>query len=136
MNCKLNYNNTSSILTFDYVIIASMENMHLRIKEVMDEKEWGPPDVARICGLKTPHAIYQWMDGTTKNLKQDNLYHFCQAAEIHMEWLISGEHPKYKPKKLRHLEANFEKMTRRDQDFLCSSSDALAKPSDRTNGTN
>jgi hypothetical protein len=107
-----------------------MKNWHLRMKEVMDERELLPPDVARMCGLKTPHAVYQWLDGTTKNLKMDNLYAFCLATEIHIEWLISGNSPKYKPRTLRKLEENFEHLGKRDQTLLCRTSDDLVKPSD------
>lgn len=105
-----------------------MINLHKRIREVMDEKEWSPPDVARICELDTPHAVYQWLNGTTKNLKLDNLYNFCRAAEVHIDWLISGDLPKYRPEKLRKLELNFEKLSKKHQDLLYSTSDSLAKP--------
>ena len=131
-DCKYIYRNASSILTGECENIQSMNNLHTRIKEVMQENKWDPPDVARICKLNTPHAIYQWLDGTTKNLKHDNLYHFCRAAEIHIEWLISGELPKYRPEKLRRLELAFEKLDGRDQDLLCSTSDHLAKPHPQT----
>ena len=129
-HCKLNYSLSSSILTDECVTIVAMENLHMRIKEVMEEKEWTPPDVARICKFKTPHAVYQWLDGTTKNLKHDSLIHFCRAAEIHIDWLLSGGLPKYKPKKLQSLELNFEKLSPRDQDLLYQTSTTLAKPND------
>ena len=136
-HCKHIYNTASSILTDSHAMIASMKGLHLRIKEVMDERGWEPPRVAEICGMKTPHAIYQWLDGTTKNLKLNNLYSFCTESEIHMEWLISGKLPKYKPRKLRMLEANFEKLSGRDQDLLYSNSDAMAQPAEakQNNGT-
>lgn len=127
-HCKHNYSYSSSILTDGYATIYSMENLHVRIREVMEENKWEPPQVAKICGMKTPHAVYQWLDGTTKNLKLDNLYHFCHEAEIHIEWLITGQLPKYKPEKLRLLEINFEKLGKRDQDLLCTTSNTLAKP--------
>lgn len=127
-HCKHNYSLASSILTVHCANILNMENLHKRIKEVMDEHRWDPPKVAKICGLNTPHAVYQWLDGTTKNLKHDNLYKFCHAAEIHIDWLISGDLPKYKTEKLRLLEINFEQLSKQHQDLLYSTSATLAKP--------
>lgn len=128
IHCKHNYTCGSSILTVLCENIASMKNWHLRMIEVMEEQGLQAPDVARICGFKTPHAVYQWLDGTTKNLKMDNLYAFCLATETHIEWLISGIPPKHKPKTLRKLEENFEKLGKRDQSLLCRTSDDLAEP--------
>jgi len=56
-NCKYVYNDSSSMLTDDCVNIHSMENLHLRIKEVMEENGWEPPHVAKIWGIRNSWLI-------------------------------------------------------------------------------
>lgn len=72
-----------------------MLNMTLskRVTEAIQATGRKPADIARSIG-RTPSAISQLMDGTTKSLKADTAYRLEAETGFRSNWLISGKGPK------------------------------------------
>lgn len=64
-----------------------------RITEAILSSGKRPVEVARAIG-RTPSAISQLMDGTTKSLKAETAERLQQATGYRSAWLVSGKGPK------------------------------------------
>jgi transcriptional regulator with XRE-family HTH domain len=71
--CKLNY----------------MATYADRLKWAMDQKEVGPSDLARACGIK-PQAISQQLSGESKSASAKNLLCIARILNVNAEWLAAG----------------------------------------------
>lgn len=60
-----------------------------RIKEAMDSAGLSPADLARAT-KRTPGAVTQWLDGTTKSLKADTANMIEIATGYRSAWLVTG----------------------------------------------
>lgn len=64
-----------------------------RIQEAMDAAKKTAADLARATG-KTPGAVSQWLDGTTKSIKGDTAAALQLATGFSATWLATGKGPK------------------------------------------
>jgi SOS-response transcriptional repressor LexA len=68
-------------------------NLAERITEAILMSKKRPSEVARAIG-RTPSAISQLMDGTTKSLKAETAERLQQVTGYRSAWLVSGRGPK------------------------------------------
>jgi SOS-response transcriptional repressor LexA len=71
-----------------------MTTLAQRVTQCMGETGNTPASVAAYCGIKPP-SVYNWIDGTTKNLAGMNLINAAQLFGVNPEWLQSGKPPKH-----------------------------------------
>ena len=62
-----------------------------RIREAMGDKS--PADIARAT-QKTPAAVTQWLDGSTKSLKAETAALLEMATGYRATWIVTGKGPK------------------------------------------
>lgn len=67
-----------------------MNTIGQRLEWAMDQRNIKAPKLAPLAEM-TPQAIYQIVNGVTKNPQPDNLLNLCKALDISFEWLITGE---------------------------------------------
>lgn len=70
-----------------------------RIQFALDQSQHTPSSVAYKIGCK-PQAIYQWINGTTKNIKNELLFKFSDLTGLSPRWIATGEgtqHPVDRP---------------------------------------
>lgn len=65
-----------------------------RIFDVMDAAGIGKRQrrstLAKVCGV-SPQAIRDWEDGSTKNIRHDNLVAISEHFKISLHWLMTGK---------------------------------------------
>lgn len=64
-----------------------------RIREAMDGAGMSPADLARAT-KRTPGAVTQWLDGTTKSLKAETASRIEQATGYCATWIATGKGPR------------------------------------------
>lgn len=82
------------------------ERIGQRLKE-LDETGKNVAGLAVACGV-TPSAVYQWMDGTSKGMKPENLVVTADYLQTHERWLVFGQGPKDRRVKMTDLEPDEE----------------------------
>jgi len=63
-----------------------------RIAHAIEESGQTPAAVARLIGC-TSAAVYQWIRGETKDIKNDLLFALADATGFHARWIATGEGP-------------------------------------------
>jgi transcriptional regulator with XRE-family HTH domain len=79
-----------------------MSNLADRVKQCMAETGNTPASVATYIGIKAP-SIYDWLNGTTKNLSGMNLIRAAQLFNVQPEWLQSGTGDRWESPSSRQL---------------------------------
>jgi transcriptional regulator with XRE-family HTH domain len=72
--------------------------MNDRIALAIRESGKTKGDIAAECGVANS-AVTQWINGSSKSLKPENLYALSKATGFNPRWLGIGEGPK-KPEKI------------------------------------
>lgn len=72
-----------------------------RIAHILDVTENTPSSMARLLGT-TPSAIYQWLDGSTKNIKEDLLWKLADKTGFQARWISLGDGPMQIPRGVKH----------------------------------
>ena len=60
-----------------------------------------PASIAKKIGCE-PAAIYQWLNGSTKNIKEHLLWALADATGFEARWISTGEGPMRLPQSTRH----------------------------------
>jgi len=74
-----------------------------RIAFVIDASDHTPSSISRLLHC-APAAIYQWIDGSTKNLKEDHLWNLADITGYEARWISTGEGPARIDPSIRHVE--------------------------------
>lgn len=104
---KHTYSRPASILKAFPPTIGGMDEEHdLTTKEgrigfVIEKSGHNPASIARLLGCK-PAAVYQWLDGSTKNLKEHLLWKLADITGYEARWISTGEGPQRQKK---HMDA-------------------------------
>lgn len=106
-NYKHTYSVPASILTILPHTIGVMEDkFDLDTKEgrigfVIEESGHNPASIAKLLGCK-PSAVYQWLDGRTKNLKEHLLWRLADITGYEARWISQREGPAKLDKTMKH----------------------------------
>lgn len=66
-----------------------------RIAYAIEQSGNSPASIARIIGCSSA-AIYQWIKGTTKDVKNDLLFDLADATGFEARWIGTGKGPQKK----------------------------------------
>lgn len=72
-----------------------------RIGFVIEKSGHNPASIAKLLGCK-PAAVYQWLDGSTKNLKEHLLWKLADITEYEARWISQGEGQPKMDKTIKH----------------------------------
>lgn len=72
-----------------------------RIGFVIKASGHNPASIASLLGCK-PAAVYQWLDGSTKNLKEHLLWKLADITGYEARWISQGEGPAKMDKTIKH----------------------------------
>lgn len=103
INYKHTYSASASILkAFPHTIPGMDEEHDLTTKEgrigfVIEKCGHNPASIAKLLGCK-PAAVYQWLDGSTKNLKEHLLWKLADTTGYDARWISTGEGPQRQKK--------------------------------------
>jgi len=67
-----------------------MSTLKDRIQEAVAFSGKRPAQIARECGV-TPAAVSMWMDGTTQNLRMEQLFALADATGYEARWIATGD---------------------------------------------
>ena len=67
-----------------------------RIAWAIKESGHTPASMARVIGCSAA-AIYQWIKGDTKNVKNELLFALADATRFEARWIATGEGPDRRP---------------------------------------
>lgn len=72
-----------------------------RIGFVIDKSGHNPASIAKLLGCK-PAAVYQWLDGSTKNLKEHLLWKLADITGYEARWISQREGAAKMDKAIKH----------------------------------
>lgn len=84
--------------------LVSMER-HERIAAAIEASGKLKSTVAKECGVR-PSSVSQWLDGSSKSLKPENLYALARATGFSARWIAIGEGPERPTHDSDDLESN------------------------------
>lgn len=67
-------------------------NMGQRIEKAISESGADVRQIAKVCGV-TPQAVYAWMRGDVKNLRNENLFALADQTGFEARRIATGEAP-------------------------------------------
>jgi hypothetical protein len=103
-----------------------------RIGYVIESSGHSPASIAPLLGCK-PSAVYQWIDGSTKNLKEHLLWKLADITGYEARWISQGEGPRKIDKAIRHANDVLLAMEPEARYTAVRLLDTLAEPQ-KTNG--
>lgn len=74
-----------------------------RLAHVIETSGQTPASMARLLGCE-PAAVYQWLNGSTKNLKEEYLWKLADISGFEARWISLGEGAPKKDIAIRHAE--------------------------------
>ena len=103
-----------------------------RVEYVLAEKGLTPSSAAPLIGCSR-EAISQWIDGSTKNIKNEYLFALADATGYEARWIATGQGERKSPKpiydaKIQAVVCAMEKMPEYRKDDLVKISSTLAQP--------
>lgn len=104
---KHTYPKAASILTsLAHTMLSMAEEFDLttkagRIGFVIEKSQHNPASIAKLLGCK-PAAVYQWLDGSTKNLKEHLLWKLADITGYEARWISQGEGQAKVDKTIKH----------------------------------
>lgn len=104
-----------------------------RIAYVIEYSGHNPSTLARLIGCK-PAAIYQWLDGSTKNIKEPFLFGLADVTGFEARWISLGEGPPRIPRDIRHADTVLLAMAPEARYKAVRLIDTFAEP-EKKNGT-
>lgn len=72
-----------------------------RIAYIVEASGHNPAALAKQLGC-APAAVYQWIDGSTKNLKEHLLWKLADITGFEARWISLGEGPMKMPMAIKH----------------------------------
>lgn len=139
INYKHTYQETASILTNHPHNMPSMdEKFDLdtkagRIGFVIKQSGNNPSTIAKLVGCE-PAAVYQWLNGSTKNLKEHLLWKLADVTGYEARWISMGEGPAKIDKSIKHANEVLLAMQPEARYTAVRLLDTLAEPR-KNNGT-
>ncbi len=128
----------SSILTCDPLTLRSMNTPDIetkggRIEYAITQAGYNPNSIAAELHISAS-AIYQWIDGTTKNIKEDLLWKLADLTGFEARWLSQGTGPMRIDRSVKHAQSVLLGMEPEARYTAVRLLDTLAEPRKR-NGT-
>jgi hypothetical protein len=80
-----------------------------RIAYVLAASGHTPSSISRVLGC-APAAVYQWIDGSTKNLKEPFLWALADATGFEARWISTGEGDERVDIPIRHVTSMMQAM--------------------------
>lgn len=74
-----------------------------RIQYILDMTGHNPASIAKLIGC-APAAVYQWIDGSTKNLKEQFLWKLADVTGFEARWISLGEGVPMKSAAIKHAD--------------------------------
>lgn len=94
---KHTYGLMSSILEPKADKVYLMETKRERLLFAMNERGLGPSELARqlrAAGVKiSPQSVHFWIEGKTKDFKNENLFATADILQFEPRWIVTGELP-------------------------------------------
>ena len=137
-NYKHTYPSIASILILGAANIGSMvSNYDLstksgRIAYVIEQSGHVPGSIAKLLGC-APAAVYQWIDGSTKNLKEHLLWKLADITGHEARWISTGEGLMKIEKSIRHATDVLTAMEPEARYTAVRLLDTLAEPAKKQN---
>jgi transcriptional regulator with XRE-family HTH domain len=118
-----------------------MSSLHQRVSLAISKSGHYASSVAHALKI-TPEAVLQWMNGTTKTIKAENIFALADLTGYSARWLATGEGPEidvYSDKNIKHVHAVMEKQSTEDRATIARMVDAVysnrqAANDDKTSG--
>lgn len=104
-----------------------MKSLSDRVTQAVNASGKSASAIAREIGV-TPEAVLQWMNGPTKNLRNDNLFRLADATGFSARWIGTGEGSaidRYSDSRIQHALACMERMTEADLTTYARMGDAF-----------
>lgn len=98
-----------------------------RIAYVIKKSGHTPASIARLLGC-APAAIYQWIDGSTQNLKEQYLWGLADVTGFEARWISTGRGQVKLDPSVRHAEAVLTAMQPEVRYTAVRLIDTLAEP--------
>lgn len=106
-------NGRSSILPFVSFTIAGMDlddfdlaTLGGRVAHAVQASTYPIESIAARMGI-SKQAIYQWIDGRTKNIRNEHLFPFADITGFSPRWIATGDGPQRPPRyddhRVRHI---------------------------------
>lgn len=98
----------------------SVMDIGQRVKKAIEESGVSPEDVRASCKLKSIQAVYAWMRGDVKNLRNDNLFALADLTGFEARWLGTGKGQEKQPSNPREasLLEKYRAADARGQDMI------------------
>jgi len=138
LDYKHTFSMGSSILTFERLRLCLMntpdfETKGGRIEYAITQAGYNPNSIAAELHISAS-AIYQWLDGTTKNIKEDLLWKLADLTGFEARWLSQGTGPMRIERSVKHAQSVLLGMEPEARYTAVRLLDTLAEPGKR-NGT-
>ena len=104
-----------------------------RIAYVIEHSGHNPASMAKLLGCK-PSAIYQWLSGSTKNIKEDLLWRLADITGFEARWISQGSGPRRVPIEIKHADSVLMAMEPEARYKAVRLIDTFAEP-EKNNGT-
>lgn len=136
-NYKHTYSNPASILILGAPNIGSMikdydlQTKSGRIAFAIEQSGHVPGSIAKLLGC-APAAVYQWIDGSTKNLKEHLLWKLADVTGYEARWISTGEGSMKIENSIRHAAAVLTAMEPEARYTAVRLLDTLAEPNKKT----
>jgi transcriptional regulator with XRE-family HTH domain len=96
-----------------------------RISEVMTIRDVTVSQLAKVASVDI-QSVYQWRDGSTKNIKNEYLFAVADYLQVYARWLATGEGPRDTDERQIRLYNIFYSLDERGKTTLLSLGAALA----------
>lgn len=112
------------------MVAMTTQTLAERVAKAIDASGKTPAGIAREIGV-SPAAVYQWIQGGIKDLRNDNLFALADATGFAARWLGTGEGPMvdcYGSAAVKHIMAVMENLPPAEQTKLARLADAFSDP--------
>jgi transcriptional regulator with XRE-family HTH domain len=104
-----------------------------RIAFVLESSGHNPNSMAKLIGCKAA-AIYQWLNGSTKNIKENLLWSLADVTGFEARWISNGQGPAKIDSSIKHANQVLMAMQPSARYTAVRLLDTLAEPG-KSNGT-
>ena len=112
------------------MIIMALQTLAERVAKAINACGKTPSGIAREIGV-SPAAVYQWIQGGIKDLRNDNLFALADATGFSARWLGTGDGPMvdcYGNAAVKHVLKVMESLPPTEQTKLARMADAFTDP--------
>ena len=115
--------------TFSMIGMA-IQTLAERVAKAINASGKTPAGIAREIGV-SPAAVYQWIQGGIKDLRNENLFALADATGFSARWLGTGDGPmvdRYGSPAVKHVMEVMENLPPAEQAKLARLADAFTEP--------